>query len=68
VFLVLDRDPFVGDLPDLIQIFKEISIQDFTPIGSIEPIGRHDTIYPAVWDNKLHTTTDPVDRVEVILS
>ena len=36
-FLVVDRDPLVGDLTDLGEIFKEIGIQDFMPIGSIEP-------------------------------
>jgi hypothetical protein len=39
-FFVVDRDPFVGDLTDLIQIFKEISIQDFMPIGSVKPFDK----------------------------
>ncbi len=39
-FFVVDRDPFVGDLTDLIEIFKEIGIQDFMPIGSVEPLDK----------------------------
>jgi hypothetical protein len=36
-FLVVDRDPFVVDFTDLIQVFKQIGVQDFMPIGSVEP-------------------------------
>ena len=32
-FFVVDRVPLVGDLTDLVEIFKEIGIQDFMPIG-----------------------------------
>jgi len=39
-FLVVNRDPFVGNLADLNQIFKEIGIQDFMPIGSVEPLNK----------------------------
>ena len=37
-FFVIDRDPFVGNLTDLIQVFKQIGFQDLMPIGSVEPL------------------------------
>ena len=39
-FLVVDRDPFVGNLTDLIQIFKQMGIQDFMPVRSVEPLDK----------------------------
>lgn len=39
-FFVVGRDPFVGDLSDLIQIFKEIGIQDFMSIGSVKALDK----------------------------
>ena len=39
-FFVVDRDPVVSYFPDLIQVFKEIGIQDFMPIGSVEPLDK----------------------------
>jgi hypothetical protein len=39
-FLVIDRDPFVGDFSNLIQVFKQIGIQDLLPIGSVEPFDK----------------------------
>lgn len=39
-FFVVDRDPFVGDLTDLIQIFKEISIEHFMPIGPVKSLDK----------------------------
>jgi hypothetical protein len=39
-FFVVDRDPFVGDLTDLVEIFKEIGIQDFMPIGPVKSLDK----------------------------
>jgi len=38
--LVVGRDPFVGDLTDLVEIFKEIGIQDFMPIGPVKSLDK----------------------------
>ena len=37
---VVDCDPVVGNLVNLIKIFKQISIQDFVPVGSVEPFNK----------------------------
>jgi len=37
---VVDCDPLVGNLADLIKIFKQISIQDFMPVDSVEPLNK----------------------------
>jgi hypothetical protein len=37
-FFVVDRDPFVGDLTDLVEIFKEIGIEHFMPIGPVKSL------------------------------
>ena len=39
-FFVVNRDPVVCDLTDLIQIFEEIGIQNLVPIGSVEPFNK----------------------------
>jgi hypothetical protein len=39
-FFVVNRDPVVCDLADLIQNLKQISIQDLMPIGSVEPLDK----------------------------
>ena len=39
-FFVVGRDPLVGDLTDLVEIFKEISIQDFMPIGPVKSLDK----------------------------
>jgi hypothetical protein len=39
-FLVVDRDPVVSYFSDLIQIFKEIGIQDFMPIGAVKALDK----------------------------
>ena len=41
-FLIRGRDSFVGNFPDLIQIFKQIGIQDFMSIRSVEPFDQGD--------------------------
>ena len=39
-FFVVDRSPRVGDLTDLIQIFKEVSIEHFMPIGPVKSLDK----------------------------
>jgi hypothetical protein len=39
-FFVVDRDPFVSNLADLIQVFKQIGIQDFMPIGPVKSLDK----------------------------
>ena len=39
-FLVVDRDPFIGGVTDLIQVFKQISIEDLRPIRSFKAPGK----------------------------
>jgi hypothetical protein len=39
-FFVVDRDPFVDDLTDLVEIFKVIGIQDFMPIGPVKSLDK----------------------------
>ena len=37
---VVDCDPLVRNLADLIKIFKQISIQEFMSVGSVEPLNK----------------------------
>ena len=39
-FLVINRHPLVGNLTDLIQVFKQIRIQYLVPVGSVEPFDK----------------------------
>ncbi len=39
-FFVIDRDPFVGDLANLIEVCKQIGIQDLMSIRSVEPLDK----------------------------
>jgi hypothetical protein len=37
---VVDRDPVVSYFPDLIQVFKEVSIEHFMPIGAVKALDK----------------------------
>ncbi len=39
-FLVVDRDPVVSYFPDLIQVFKKVSIEHFMPIGAVKALDK----------------------------
>ncbi len=39
-FLVVDRDPVVSYFPDLIQVFKAVSIEHFIPIRSVKALDK----------------------------
>jgi len=39
-FFVVDLDPVGGNFSNLVQIFKQISIQHFMPIISVEPLNE----------------------------
>ncbi len=39
-FFVVDRDPVVSYFPDLIQVFKEVSIEHFMPIGAVKALDK----------------------------
>ena len=39
-FFVVDRDPVVSYFSDLIQIFKEVSIEHLMPIGAVKALDK----------------------------
>ena len=39
-FLVVNRDPVVSYFPDLIQVFKEVSIEHLMPIGAVKALDK----------------------------
>ncbi len=39
-FFVVDRDPVVSYFPDLIQVFKGVSIEHLMPIGAVKALDK----------------------------